>query len=123
MDLPIINSIQRRRFFLADPFHLSVMQNFTLIMMVLQHHKDSAADCCQDCLDHARHAKEGEKKCNIWVYCPSEFGCHSPDIYQHKHKECWLKYVSFNMIHQFASFLCISIIAFDISESRLRNLN
>ncbi|XP_061343200.1 uncharacterized protein LOC133289305 isoform X2 [Gastrolobium bilobum] len=58
----------------------------------LTHHKDSAADCCQACVDHARHAKEGEKKCNIWVYCPSEFGCHSPDIYQHKHQECWLKY-------------------------------
>ena len=60
----------------------------------LTHHEDSAADCCQACLDQARHAKEGEKKCNIWVYCPSEFGCHSPDIYQHKHQECWLKYVS-----------------------------
>ena len=60
----------------------------------LTHHKDSAADCCQACLDHAKHAKEGEKKCNIWVYCPSEYGCHSPDIYQHKHQECWLKYVS-----------------------------
>ncbi|KOM51521.1 hypothetical protein LR48_Vigan09g018000 [Vigna angularis] len=58
----------------------------------LTHHKDSAADCCQACLDHAKHAKEGEKKCNIWVYCPSEFGCHSPDIYQHKHQECWLKF-------------------------------
>lgn len=58
----------------------------------LTHHKDSAADCCQACLDHAKRAKEGEKKCNIWVYCPSEFGCHSPDIYQHKHMECWLKY-------------------------------
>ncbi|KAL9312991.1 hypothetical protein ACSQ67_018443 [Phaseolus vulgaris] len=58
----------------------------------LTHHKDSAADCCQACLDHAKHAKEGDKKCNIWVYCPSEFGCHSPDIYQHKHQECWLKY-------------------------------
>ncbi|KAJ1436784.1 PAN/Apple domain [Sesbania bispinosa] len=58
----------------------------------LTHHKDSAADCCQACLDQAKYAKEGEKKCNIWVYCPSEFGCHSPDIYQHKHQECWLKY-------------------------------
>ncbi|XP_054791053.1 uncharacterized protein LOC129296481 [Prosopis cineraria] len=58
----------------------------------LTHHKDSAADCCQACLDQARNAKEGERKCNIWVYCPSEFGCHSPDIYQHKHQECWLKY-------------------------------
>ncbi|CAL0322449.1 unnamed protein product [Lupinus luteus] len=58
----------------------------------LTHHKDSAADCCQACLDQAKLAKEGEKKCNIWVYCPFEFGCHSPDIYQHKHMECWLKY-------------------------------
>lgn len=57
----------------------------------LTHHKDSAADCRQVCLDHAKRAKEGEKKCNIWVYCPSEFGCHSPDVYQHKHQECWLK--------------------------------
>ncbi|KAL5558888.1 hypothetical protein UlMin_035099 [Ulmus minor] len=58
----------------------------------LTHHKESAADCCQACLDHAKRAKPGDKKCNIWVYCPSEFGCHSPDIYQHKHQECWLKY-------------------------------
>ncbi|KAE9588425.1 hypothetical protein Lal_00003254 [Lupinus albus] len=58
----------------------------------LTHHKDSAADCCQACLDQAKSAKEGEKKCNIWVYCPSEFGCHSPDIYRHKYMECWLKY-------------------------------
>ncbi|KAB1220368.1 hypothetical protein CJ030_MR3G009828 [Morella rubra] len=58
----------------------------------LTHHKESAADCCQACLDHAARAKPGEKKCNIWVYCPSEDGCHSPDIYQHKHQECWLKY-------------------------------
>ncbi|KAJ6810724.1 uncharacterized protein M6B38_104345 [Iris pallida] len=57
----------------------------------LTHHKESAADCCQACLDHAKNAKEGEKKCNIWVYCPSEFGCYSPDIYEHKHQECWLK--------------------------------
>ncbi|KAL6960288.1 hypothetical protein U1Q18_042605 [Sarracenia purpurea var. burkii] len=58
----------------------------------LTHHKESAYDCCQACLDHARHAKPGEKKCNIWVYCPSETGCYSPDIYEHKHMECWLKY-------------------------------
>ncbi|KAJ7966642.1 Methionine aminopeptidase 1D chloroplastic/mitochondrial [Quillaja saponaria] len=58
----------------------------------LTHHKDSAADCCQACLDHANRAKPGDMKCNIWVYCPSEFGCHSPDIYEHKHMECWLKY-------------------------------
>ncbi|CAJ2641022.1 unnamed protein product [Trifolium pratense] len=95
----------------------------TAVRWGLTHHKNSAADCCQACLDHARHAKEGENKCNIWVYCPSESGCHSPDIYEHKHQECWLKYVSYNMIHQFASFLCICIIAFDIFEFRLRNLS
>ncbi|KAG4944606.1 hypothetical protein JHK85_049252 [Glycine max] len=65
----------------------------TAVRWGLTHHKDSAADCCQACLDQAKHAKEGENKCNIWVYCPSQFGCHSPDIYQHKHRECWLKYV------------------------------
>ncbi|KAI5442427.1 hypothetical protein KIW84_011485 [Lathyrus oleraceus] len=37
----------------------------------LTHHKDSATDCCQACLDHAKRAKE--------------------DVYQHKHQECWLK--------------------------------
>ncbi|XAR61865.1 hypothetical protein NMG60_11016401 [Bertholletia excelsa] len=58
----------------------------------LTHHKESAYDCCQACFDQARNAKPGEKKCNIWVYCPSEMGCYSPDIYQHKHMECWLKY-------------------------------
>ena len=60
----------------------------------LTHHKESAADCCQACLDHAKRARPGDRKCNIWVYCPSEFGCHSPDIYEHKHMECWLKYVT-----------------------------
>ncbi|EOY14516.1 hypothetical protein QUC31_000066 [Theobroma cacao] len=57
----------------------------------LTHRKESAADCCQACLDQAKHAKPGEKKCNIWVYCPLEGGCYSPDIYEHKHMECWLK--------------------------------
>ncbi|CAO2047400.1 unnamed protein product, partial [Urochloa humidicola] len=57
----------------------------------LTHHKESAADCCQACLDQAKNAKPGEPKCNIWVYCPSEFGCYSPDKYEHKHQECWLK--------------------------------
>ncbi|XP_020231807.1 uncharacterized protein LOC109812291 [Cajanus cajan] len=64
----------------------------TAVQWGLNHHKDSAADCCQACLNQAKRAKEGEKKCNIWVYCPSEFGCHSPDVYQHKYQECWLKY-------------------------------
>ncbi|KAJ4966317.1 hypothetical protein NE237_018166 [Protea cynaroides] len=56
------------------------------------HHTESAADCCQACLDHTIRAKPGELICNIWVYCPSEAGCYSPDIYEHKHQECWLKY-------------------------------
>jgi hypothetical protein len=60
----------------------------------LTHHKESAADCCQACLDQAKNAKPGEIKCNIWVYCPSEFGCYSPDKYKHKHQECWLKQVN-----------------------------
>ncbi|KAJ3695876.1 hypothetical protein LUZ60_001253 [Juncus effusus] len=57
----------------------------------LTHHKESAADCCQACIDQSMNAKPGEMRCNIWVYCPSEFGCFSPDIYEHKHQECWLK--------------------------------
>ncbi|XP_020580895.1 uncharacterized protein LOC110025008 [Phalaenopsis equestris] len=57
----------------------------------LTHHTESAADCCQACLDQAKSAKPGGMKCNIWVYCPSEYGCYSPDIYEHKHQECWLK--------------------------------
>uniref|UniRef100_A0A0E0L9A4 Apple domain-containing protein n=2 Tax=Oryza punctata TaxID=4537 RepID=A0A0E0L9A4_ORYPU len=57
----------------------------------LTHHKESAADCCQACLDQAKRARPGALKCNIWVYCPSEYGCYSPDKYEHKHQECWLK--------------------------------
>lgn len=58
----------------------------------LTHQKESAYECCQACLNQAKNAKPGELKCNIWVYCPAEDGCHSPDIYQHKLEECWLKY-------------------------------
>lgn len=58
----------------------------------LTHHRDSAADCCQACIDQAKRAKPGQMKCNIWVYCPAETGCHSPDKYEHKYQECWLKY-------------------------------
>lgn len=60
----------------------------------LTHHKESAYDCCMACLDHSKRAKPGQRKCNIWVYCPSQNGCYSPDIYKHKYQECWLKYVS-----------------------------
>ncbi|KAL9172420.1 hypothetical protein ABFS82_03G045400 [Erythranthe guttata] len=58
----------------------------------LTHPKESAYDCCMACLDQAKNANLDGKKCNIWVYCPSETGCFSPDIYQHKNQECWLKY-------------------------------
>ncbi|CAO1947696.1 unnamed protein product [Urochloa humidicola] len=57
----------------------------------LTHQKESAADCCQACINQAKRAKPGALKCNIWVYCPSEYGCYSPDKYEHKHQECWLK--------------------------------
>lgn len=59
----------------------------------LTFHVESAADCCQACLDQAKSAKGEQLKCNIWVYCPQEAGCYSPDIYEHKHQECWLKQV------------------------------
>ncbi|PRQ27647.1 hypothetical protein RchiOBHm_Chr6g0307521 [Rosa chinensis] len=58
----------------------------------LNYHKESAADCCQACLVQAKRAKPNEKKCNVWVYCPAEDGCHSPDIYEHRLGECWLKF-------------------------------
>ncbi|RCV20721.1 hypothetical protein SETIT_4G079900v2 [Setaria italica] len=63
----------------------------TAVRWGLTHHKESAADCCQACIDQAKRAKPGALKCNIWVYCPSEYGCYSPDKYEHKHQECWLK--------------------------------
>lgn len=77
----------------------------TAVRWGLTYHLESAADCCQACLDHARNAKDDEKKCNIWVYCPEEGGCHSPDKYKHKHGECWLKQVSLSLFDQaFQSF-------------------
>ncbi|XP_024515490.1 uncharacterized protein LOC9640762 isoform X2 [Selaginella moellendorffii] len=57
----------------------------------LTHHTESAADCCQACFNQAKAAKPGEMKCNVWVFCAAENGCYSPDIYEHKHQECWLK--------------------------------
>ncbi|KAJ0776596.1 hypothetical protein HanLR1_Chr02g0047441 [Helianthus annuus] len=44
----------------------------------LTHHKESAYECCQACLNQAKNARPDEMKCNIWVYCPAEEGCHSP---------------------------------------------
>ena len=76
----------------------------------LTHHKETAADCCQACLDQAKNAKPGELKCNIWVYCPSEFGCYSPDKYEHKHQECWLKQVSCLLNLYFCNYYCSPLI-------------
>jgi hypothetical protein len=67
----------------------------------LTHHVGSAADCCQACLNQAKNAKPEEKKCNIWVYCPREGGCHSPDKYSHENHECWLKQVSPSSLNLF----------------------
>ncbi|KAG9138588.1 hypothetical protein Leryth_012926 [Lithospermum erythrorhizon] len=58
----------------------------------LTHRKESPYECCMACLEHARNTKPGKQKCNIWVYCPSTNGCHSPDVYEHELGECWLKY-------------------------------
>lgn len=63
----------------------------TAVRWGLTFHVESAADCCQACLDQAKWAKGDQLKCNIWVYCPQEAGCYSPDIYEHRHQECWLK--------------------------------
>ena len=68
----------------------------------LTHHVESAADCCEECLKHAKNAKGDEKKCNVWVYCPVEEGCFSPDIYEHKHQECWLKQVGCHVENPFS---------------------
>uniref|UniRef100_A0A6N2MMG6 Apple domain-containing protein n=1 Tax=Salix viminalis TaxID=40686 RepID=A0A6N2MMG6_SALVM len=91
------NSNMLRKLYLGGHFHLMHAElhadyDGAAVRWGLTHHKESAADCCQACLDQAKYAKPGEKKCNIWVYCPSETGCYSPDIYQHKNQECWLKY-------------------------------
>lgn len=71
----------------------------------LTHHVASAADCCQACLDQAKNAKDAEKKCNIWVYCAEENGCYSPDKYEHKNHECWLKQVSSCLLQKEIAFI------------------
>ncbi|XP_057794526.1 uncharacterized protein LOC131010861 isoform X2 [Salvia miltiorrhiza] len=87
----------------------------------LTHHKESAYECCMACLDQAKRAKPGQKKCNIWVYCPSETGCYSPDIYKHKYQECWLKYVSLLMKSYFFLFK-FTIVAWSL-QSETPQLN
>jgi hypothetical protein len=57
----------------------------------LTYHVNSAAECCKACLWHAAYARVGQLKCNVWVFCPEKNGCPSPDGYDHKFGECWLK--------------------------------
>lgn len=58
----------------------------------LTHHVNSAADCCKACSQQAAYAKSSQRKCNVWVFCPEKKGCSSPDGYEHKFGECWLKH-------------------------------
>ncbi|PHT76236.1 hypothetical protein T459_19758 [Capsicum annuum] len=83
----------------------------------LTHPKESAFECCMACLNQAKHAGPNDKRCNIWVYCPSEMGCYSPDIYQHKHQECWLKYV----ISQCPSQTSLPIMDFYLVPDKYKN--
>jgi hypothetical protein len=48
----------------------------------------TAAECCEACRAHKR--RDDGKQCNSWVWCPEE-KCWSPDIWDHKYQECWLK--------------------------------
>lgn len=57
----------------------------------LSYHVSSAAECCTACSRHAVFAKAGQRRCNVWVFCPESKGCPSPDGYEHKFGECWLK--------------------------------
>ena len=57
----------------------------------LNYHVSSAAECCNACLRQAAFAQAGHPKCNVWVFCPESKGCPSPDGYEHKFGECWLK--------------------------------
>jgi hypothetical protein len=57
----------------------------------LTHHVNNAAECCKACTKQASYARGGQRKCNVWVYCPRKSGCPSPDGYEHKFGECWLK--------------------------------
>ncbi|KAG0615209.1 hypothetical protein M758_5G023300 [Ceratodon purpureus] len=57
----------------------------------LTYHVSSAAECCKACSKQAAYATGRQRKCNVWVFCPEKDGCPSPDGYEHKFGECWLK--------------------------------
>ncbi len=51
--------------------------------------KETAAECCAACKAHTK-LQDQAGDCNSWVWCPEPL-CWSPDIWNHTHKECWLK--------------------------------
>ena len=58
----------------------------------LDFHTDTAAACCEACKRHTK--TEGQPgRCNSWVWCPEKLTgkCWSPDIWDHRYQECWLK--------------------------------
>jgi hypothetical protein len=57
----------------------------------LTFHVNNAAECCKACAKQASYARGSQRKCNVWVFCPHKGGCPSPDGYEHKFGECWLK--------------------------------
>jgi hypothetical protein len=57
----------------------------------LSYHVSSAGECCNACSRQAAFAEAGQLRCNVWVFCPESKGCQSPDGYEHKFGECWLK--------------------------------
>ena len=54
--------------------------------------KDSVEECCAAC-------EQFSQKCNAFVYCGSEDGCGDGGEYQYKHKECWLKWMSPDLLN------------------------
>lgn len=64
----------------------------TALRWGLTHHVSTAAQCCEACSKQASYARGGQPKCNVWVYCPRRKGCPSPDGYDHKFGECWMKH-------------------------------
>lgn len=63
----------------------------TAVRWGLTHHVSNVAECCKACSRQASYARGGQPKCNVWVFCPRKSGCLSPDGYEHKFGECWLK--------------------------------
>ena len=57
-----------------------------------EHRVQSAAECCDRCLAHAKDPKNSKKPCNSWVFCYMP-QCWSLDNGNtHTFGECWLKW-------------------------------